>query len=78
MRGALSLVVLSATLSSATAAIQGFNSWIFFNDGTPKLQADFEAEFKVAQSLVGAPAGGFASARLYTMIVSRLSSGAMS
>lgn len=71
MRGALCLAVLSAVFLPATAAVQGFDSWVFNDDGTPKYQADYEAEFKTARALVGAPAGGFTSVRLSTMIVSR-------
>ncbi|KAK4156854.1 hypothetical protein C8A00DRAFT_12274 [Chaetomidium leptoderma] len=68
MRGTLCLAALSATISSVRAAHQGFNYGAFFTDNTPKTQADFEAEFKTAQNLVGAPGGGFNSARLYTML----------
>jgi glucan endo-1,3-beta-D-glucosidase len=59
-----------AAFPSARAVHQGFNYGAFFTDGSPKLQSDFEAEFKTAQNLEGAP-GTFNSARLYTMIVSQ-------
>ena len=71
MRSALGLAVLSA-LSAANAAYQGFNYGSAFHDGSHKIQSDFEAEFKTAQNLSGAPGAGFTSARLYTMIVSPL------
>jgi glucan endo-1,3-beta-D-glucosidase len=69
MRSTLSLAVLSA-LSSVSAVYQGFNYGAFFTDRSPKMQSDFEAEFRAAQNLVGAPGNGFTSARLYTMVVS--------
>jgi len=72
MRASLGLAVLSAIFSPARAAYQGFNYGAFFTDDTPKMQADFEAEFRTAQNLVGAPGSGFTSARLYTMIVNNL------
>ncbi|EAA32983.1 glycoside hydrolase [Neurospora crassa] len=62
------LVALAATLSTAMGAYQGFNYGSSFTNGAAKQQPDFEAEFRTAQGLVGAPAGGFTSARLYTMI----------
>jgi glucan endo-1,3-beta-D-glucosidase len=64
------VVALAATLPSVLAAFQGFNYGNTFTSGAPKMQSDFEAEFKTAQGLIGAPAGGFNSARLYTMVVS--------
>jgi glucan endo-1,3-beta-D-glucosidase len=70
MRGALCLAALAAAFSSATAKYQGFNYGAFFNDSSPKMQSDFEAEFKTAQNLEGAPGKGFNSARLYTTVVS--------
>jgi glucan endo-1,3-beta-D-glucosidase len=69
MGSALSLAVLSA-LCTANAAYQGFNYGAAFHDGSHKMQSDFEAEFKTAQNLNGAPGAGFTSSRLYTMIVS--------
>ncbi|KAK3352378.1 glycoside hydrolase superfamily [Lasiosphaeria hispida] len=62
------LVALAATFSSALAAFQGFNYGSTFTSGAAKQQSDFEAEFKTAQGLVGAPGGGFTSARLYTTV----------
>ena len=64
------LAALAATISTAMGAYQGFNYGSTFTTGAAKQQSDFEAEFRTAQGLVGAPAGGFTSARLYTMIVS--------
>jgi glucan endo-1,3-beta-D-glucosidase len=61
------LVALAATISTATAAYQGFNYGSTFTNGAAKQEADFEAEFKNAQGLIGAP-GVFNSARLYTTI----------
>ncbi|KAK4232979.1 glycoside hydrolase [Achaetomium macrosporum] len=40
----------------------------FFDDRSPKTQKDFEDEFNAARGLANAPAGGFTSARLYTMV----------
>ncbi|SPQ23748.1 c1b96934-75ae-45c2-b987-130c87a0a77d [Thermothielavioides terrestris] len=68
MRSTQCLAALTATISVAQAVYQGFNYGAFFQDQSPKTQADFEAEFTTAQHLVGAPAGGFTSARLYTTI----------
>ena len=64
------LAAWAATLSTAMGAYQGFNYGSTYTSGAVKQQADFEKEFRNAQGLVGAPAGGFTSARLYTMIVS--------
>jgi glucan endo-1,3-beta-D-glucosidase len=61
------LVALAATISTAAAAYQGFNYGSTFTTGAAKQESDFEAEFRNAQGLVGAP-GVFNSARLYTMI----------
>lgn len=62
------LVALAAGFSTAMAAFQGFNYGSTFTTGAAKTQSDFEAEFKTAAGLVGAPAGGFTSARLYTTV----------
>ncbi|GAO15273.1 uncharacterized protein UV8b_04913 [Ustilaginoidea virens] len=62
-----SLVALAAAISGASAAFQGFNYGSTFTDRSPKVQSDFEAEFKTAAGLEGTN-GGFTSARLYTMI----------
>jgi glucan endo-1,3-beta-D-glucosidase len=61
------LVALAGTISTAAAAYQGFNYGSTFTTGAAKEQSDFEAEFKNAQGLIGAP-GVFNSARLYTTI----------
>lgn len=56
-------------LASTTAAqYRGFNYGANKNDGTPRVQQDFEDEFNRASSLQGQ--SGFTSARLYTMIQS--------
>ncbi|EAQ88241.1 predicted protein [Chaetomium globosum CBS 148.51] len=68
MRLTLNLAALAAAFSSALAAHQGFNYGAFFTDNSPKMQSDFEAEFRAAQNLQGAPGTGFNSARLYTMV----------
>jgi len=65
-----SMVAIAAATSTALPGFQGFNYGSTFNNGAPKQQSDFEAEFKTARDLVNAPADGFTSARLYTMIVS--------
>ncbi|KAF5670880.1 murein transglycosylase [Fusarium heterosporum] len=62
-----SLLTLAAAAGSANAAFQGFNYGATFSDGTLKVQADFENDFKTAASLEGTD-GAFTSARLYTMI----------
>lgn len=68
MRAATGILAFAATLCPTLAVYQGFNYGSTFTTGAAKLEADFEAEFKTAQSLIGAPGGGFTSARLYTMI----------
>jgi glucan endo-1,3-beta-D-glucosidase len=55
-----------AGVATAQGLSKGFNYGNVFTDGTPKQQADFEAEFTRAQDLPNA--SGFSSARLYTMI----------
>ncbi|KAK4145824.1 uncharacterized protein C8A04DRAFT_35395 [Dichotomopilus funicola] len=72
MRGILSLTAFLAALSPAVALHQGFNYGAFFTDTSPKKQADFEADFKLAQDLQGFPTGTFNSARLYTMVLAAL------
>jgi glucan endo-1,3-beta-D-glucosidase len=58
----------AAFLPSAQAkAVMGFNSASTKSDGSPKMQSDFESEFKLAAGLQGAP-GTFNSVRLYTNI----------
>ncbi|KAH8889817.1 glycoside hydrolase [Thozetella sp. PMI_491] len=61
------VAVALATISQALGAYQGFNYASTFNNNAAKQQSDFEAEFKVAQGLSGAP-GSFSSARLYTTV----------
>jgi glucan endo-1,3-beta-D-glucosidase len=62
------LAVATSVLSTANAgAVMGFNSASTKSDGSPKMQADFEAEFRLAAGLQGAP-GTFNSVRLYTNI----------
>lgn len=63
------IIALSAALSTANAAFQGFNYGAAFTNGAVKLQSDFEQEFEDAHNLKGTN-GAFDSARLYTMIVS--------
>merc|ERR1712226_1004271 len=53
-------------LSSANAAIKGFNYGAQFANNQAKRQADFEYEFNAAKQLPGT--NGWTSARLYTMI----------
>jgi len=63
------LAALATSLPSvSSAAYQGFNYASTFTNQSPKQQSDFQAEFTTAQNLNGAPAGGFHSARLFTMI----------
>lgn len=72
MRTTTALAAFAATISSVSAAAyQGFNYGSTFTTGAAKQESDFEAEFKNAQNLVGAPGAGFTSARLYTTIVSQ-------
>jgi len=57
-----------AFLPSADAtAVMGFNSASTKSDGSPKVQSDFEGEFRLAAGLKGTP-GPFTSVRLYTNI----------
>ena len=66
MRFTPSIVASAALLSTANAAIKGFNYGAQFNNDGPKLLADFEYEFNAAKNLPGTD--GWTSARLYTMI----------
>ena len=68
MRGVASILAVAVTVSTASAAFQGFNYGNVFTDGQLKVQSDFEAEFETARNLKGTD-GTFNSARLYTMIV---------
>jgi len=61
----LSLLALAGA-TTAQSLSKGFNYGNVFTDGSPKQQADFEAEFNRAQTLPNT--SGFNSARLYTMI----------
>ena len=63
------LAAFAATVSRTLAVFQGFNYGSAYNSGAPKFQSDFEAEFRAARALKGAPGGGFTSARLYTTVV---------
>jgi glucan endo-1,3-beta-D-glucosidase len=67
MRSSL-FIAAAATLSTASASIQGFNYGSAKTDGSFMFEADFKSKFNTAKNLVGA--SGFSSARLYTMIVS--------
>jgi len=58
---------LAAGVSADGKNYLGFNSGATKADRSAKFKADFEAEFKTAQGLVGAP-GTFNSVRLYTNI----------
>lgn len=63
------LLATFLSLSSVSGVVyQGFNYGSTFNDQSPKQQSDFENEFNTAKALIGAPANGFTSARLYTVI----------
>jgi glucan endo-1,3-beta-D-glucosidase len=57
---------LLALVGTVAAVQQGFNYGSTNNDGSPKLQQDFQNEFTRAKNLQGT--SGFTSARLYTMI----------
>jgi glucan endo-1,3-beta-D-glucosidase len=69
MRFSSSLLAATAVLSTAYAqeGFKGLNYGALFNNQAPKLQADFEYEFKAAKNLPGTN-GEFTGARLYTMI----------
>lgn len=68
------VLALASAISTAYATQQGFNYASTFASGGFKQQNDFETDFKNAKSLEGTN-GGFTDARLYTMIVSTISSG---
>lgn len=62
------ILTASALVAGASAAnYLGFNSGSTHGSGAAKVQSDFEAEFKTAQNLAGAP-GDFNAVRLYTNI----------
>jgi glucan endo-1,3-beta-D-glucosidase len=60
------ILALALSIASAEAVSKGFNYGANKPDGTIKVQADFEAEFRTAKNLE--TTSGFNSARLYTMI----------
>lgn len=64
-----SLLAIATAVSSASAAYQGFNYGATFTNGAPKVQTDFENEFKTAAGLEGTN-GAFTSARIFTLVVS--------
>lgn len=66
MRVSTTLLATAGLLSSANAAIKGFNYGAQFNNDQPKRLVDFEYEFNAAKQLPGT--SGWTSARLYTMI----------
>lgn len=66
MRFAPSVIASAALLSTANAAIKGFNYGAQFNNDAAKTLTDFEYEFNKAKNLPGTD--GWTSARLYTMI----------
>ncbi|KAJ4990647.1 glucan 1,3-beta-glucosidase [Stagonosporopsis vannaccii] len=66
MRFAPSVAASAALLSTANAAIKGFNYGAQFNNDAAKTLTDFEYEFNAAKNLPGTD--GWTSARLYTMI----------
>jgi glucan endo-1,3-beta-D-glucosidase len=66
MRLSSTLLATAGLLSSANAAIKGFNYGANFNNNQAKVLADFEYEFNAAKQLPGT--NGWTSARLYTMI----------
>ncbi|CAO2654640.1 Nn.00g113730.m01.CDS01 [Neocucurbitaria sp. VM-36] len=70
MRFAAALAIAAATIGSAIAqdtVLLGFNSGASDDTGKAKTQEDFEAEFKTAKNLQGAP-GNFSAIRLYSNI----------
>lgn len=66
MRFTSSVIASAALLSTANAAMKGFNYGAQFNNDAPKTRVDFEYEFNAAKNLPGTD--GWTSARLYTMI----------
>jgi glucan endo-1,3-beta-D-glucosidase len=66
MRFSSSLIAAGGLLSTANAAIKGFNYGAQFNNDQAKTLIDFEYEFNAAKNLPGT--NGWTSARLYTMI----------
>lgn len=66
MRFSTTVLAAAGLLSTANAAIKGFNYGANFNNDQAKTQVDFEYEFNAAKTLPGT--NGWTSARLYTMI----------
>jgi glucan endo-1,3-beta-D-glucosidase len=66
MRFSTSVLATAGLLSTANAAIKGFNYGANFNNNQAKTLVDFEYEFNAAKALPGT--NGWTSARLYTMI----------
>ncbi|KAI8943763.1 hypothetical protein NX059_001739 [Plenodomus lindquistii] len=66
MRVSSSILATASLLSTASAAIKGFNYGAQFNNNQAKTLVDFEYEFNAAKHLAGTD--GWTSARLYTMI----------
>ncbi|CAO2648377.1 Nn.00g076440.m01.CDS01 [Neocucurbitaria sp. VM-36] len=66
MRVSSSILAATGLLSTANAAIKGFNYGANFNNDQAKTLVDFEYEFNAAKQLPGTD--GWTSARLYTMI----------
>lgn len=66
MRVSSTVLAAAGLLSTANAALKGFNYGAFFNNNQAKQLVDFEYEFNAAKTLPGT--NGWTSARLYTMI----------
>jgi exo-beta-1,3-glucanase (GH17 family) len=66
MRFSSSVLATAGLLSTADAAIKGFNYGANFGNQQAKTVLDFEYEFNAAKNLPGT--NGWTSARLYTMI----------
>ena len=66
MRVSSTILATAGLLTSANAAIKGFNYGANFNNNQAKTRVDFEYEFNAAKQLPGT--SGWNSARLYTMI----------
>jgi glucan endo-1,3-beta-D-glucosidase len=66
MRVSSTIFAAAGLLTSANAAIKGFNYGAQFNNNQAKTLVDFEYEFNAAKQLPGTD--GWTSARLYTMI----------
>lgn len=66
MRFSSSLLAAAGLISTANAAIKGFNYGAQFNNDQAKKLVDFEYEFNAAKQLPGT--NGWTSARLYTMV----------